>query len=108
MSVLESAFYKVAGLQLYKKKIPRQEFSYEYCKIFKKVLYQTLPVATFGFSNQLRIFQEIATLKFKDNMPHNPISVGMKVSALQLKQKSTVAGFHGILRKFRSAFLKRQ
>ena len=41
-------------------------------------------------------------------MPHNPISVGMKVYALQLKQKSTAAGFDGILRKFRSAFLKRK
>ena len=34
-------------------------------------------------------------------MPHNPISVGMKVYALQLKQKSTAAGFDGILRKFK-------
>ena len=39
-------------------------------------------------------------------MPHNPISVGMRVYALQLKQKSTTAGFDGILRKFRSVFLK--
>ena len=65
MSVLESVFDKVAGLQLYKKEIPTQEFSYEYCKIFKKVLYKTLPVATFGYSNQSRIFQEITTLKFQ-------------------------------------------
>ena len=65
MSVLESVFDKVAGLQLYKKEIPTQEFSYEYCKIFKKVLYKTLPVATFGYSNQSRIFQEISTLKFQ-------------------------------------------
>ena len=65
MSVLESVFDKVAGLQLYKKEIPTQEFSYEYCKIFKKVLYKTLQVATFGYSNQSRIFQEITTLKFQ-------------------------------------------
>ena len=39
-------------------------------------------------------------------MPLNPISVGMKVYALQLKQKSTAAGFNGILRKTRSASLK--
>ena len=39
-------------------------------------------------------------------MPHNPISVGMKVYALQLKQKSAAAGFDRILKKFRSAFLK--
>ena len=65
MSVLESVFDKVAGLQLYKKEIPTQEFSYEYCKIFKKVLYKTLPVATFGYSNQSKIFQEITTLKFQ-------------------------------------------
>ena len=65
MSVLESVFHKVAGLQLYKKEIPTQEFSYEYCKIFKKVLYKTLPVATFGYSNQSKIFQEITTLKFQ-------------------------------------------
>ena len=65
MSVLESAFHKVAGLQLYKKEIPTQEFSYEYCKILKKVLYKTLPVATFGYSNQSKIFQEITALKFQ-------------------------------------------
>ena len=41
-------------------------------------------------------------------MLHTPISVGMRVYALQLKQKSTAAGFDGILRKFRSAFLKRK
>ena len=41
-------------------------------------------------------------------MPHNPISVGMRVYALHLKQKSTAAGFDGILRKLRSAFLKRK
>ena len=41
-------------------------------------------------------------------MPYNPISVGMKFYALQLKQKSTAAGSDGILRKFRSAFLKRK
>ena len=41
-------------------------------------------------------------------MPHNPISVGMRVYTLELKQKSTAAGFDGILRKFRSAFLKRK
>ena len=40
-------------------------------------------------------------------MLHNSIVVGMKVYALQLKQKPIVAGFDGILRKFRSAFLKR-
>ena len=44
----------------------------------------------------------------KPYIPHNPISVGMRVYALQLKQKSTAAGFDGILRKFRSAFLKRK
>ena len=65
MSVLESVFHKVAGLQLYKKEIPTREFSYEYCKIFKKVLYETHPVATFGYSNQSRIVQEITTLKFQ-------------------------------------------
>ena len=108
MSVLESIFDKVAGLQLYIKKIPTQEFSYEYCKIFKKVLYQTLPVATFGYSNQSRIFEEITTLKFQGQHASQSISVGMKVYALQLKQKSTAAGFDGILRKFRSAFLKRK
>ena len=69
MSVLESVFDKVAGLQLYKKEIPTQEFSYEFCKIFKKVLYKTLPVATFGYSNQSRIFQEIYTLKFQGQHP---------------------------------------
>ena len=36
-------------------------------------------------------------------MPHNPISVLMKVYALQLKQKSTAAGCNGILRNFRTA-----
>ena len=41
-------------------------------------------------------------------MPHNPISVGMRVYALQLKQKSTAAGLDEILRKFRPAFLKRK
>ena len=41
-------------------------------------------------------------------MPHNPVSVGMRVYTLELKQKSTAAGFDGILRKFRSAFLKRK
>ena len=41
-------------------------------------------------------------------MPQNPVSVGMKVYALQLKQKSTATGFDGILRKFRSPFLKRK
>ena len=65
MSVLESVFDKIAGLQLYKKEIPTQEFSFEYCKIFKKVLYKTLPVATFGYNNQLRTFQEVYTLKFQ-------------------------------------------
>ena len=65
MSVLESVFDKATGLQLYKKEIPTQEFSYEYCKIFKKVLYKTLPVATFGYSNQSRIFKEITTLKLQ-------------------------------------------
>ena len=51
MSVLESVFDKVAGLQLYNKaEIPTQDFSYEYCKSFKKVLYQTLLVATFGYN----------------------------------------------------------
>ena len=44
---------------------PTQKFSYEYCKIFKKVLYKQLQVATFGYSNQSRIFQEITTLKFQ-------------------------------------------
>ena len=34
-------------------------------KFFKKVLYQTLLAATFGYSNQSRIFQEITTLKFQ-------------------------------------------
>ena len=65
MSALDSVFDKVAGLQLYKKKIPTQEFSYEYCKLFKNVLYKALQVATFGYSNQSRIFQEITTLKFQ-------------------------------------------
>ena len=41
-------------------------------------------------------------------MPHNPISVGIKFCALQLKQKSAAAGSDGILRTFRSAFLKRK
>ena len=58
-------FHKVAGLKLHKKVIPTQEFSYEYCKILMKVLYKTLPVATFGYSNQSQIFQEITTLKFQ-------------------------------------------
>ena len=65
MSVLQSVFDKVVGQQLYKSEIPTQEFAYEICKIFKKVLYQTLRVATFGYSNQSRIFQEITTLKFQ-------------------------------------------
>ena len=34
-------------------------------KFFKKVLYQTLLAATFDYSNQSRIFQEITTLKFQ-------------------------------------------
>ena len=62
--LLESVFDKVAGQQLYKKEIPTQEFSCEYRKIFKNVLYKTHLVATFGYSNQSRIFQEITTLKF--------------------------------------------
>ena len=33
-------------------------------------------------------------------MLHNPISVGMKIYAVQLKQKSTAAGLDEILRKF--------
>ena len=66
MSALDSVYDKVAGLQLYKKKIPTQEFSYEYYKIFKKALYKALQVATFGYSNQSRIFQEITTLKFQE------------------------------------------
>ena len=41
-------------------------------------------------------------------MPHNPLPVGMRVYARQLKQKSTAAGLNGILRKSRSAFLKRK
>ena len=56
------------NLQAYnfiKKNTSTQEFSYEYCKIFKKVLYQILPVATFGYSKQSSIFQEITTLKFQ-------------------------------------------
>ena len=65
ISVLESVFDKVADLKLYEKDIPTQEFSYEYYKFFKKVLYETLPVATFGYSNQSRIFQQITTLKFQ-------------------------------------------
>ena len=65
MSALDSVYDKVAGLQLYKKKIPTQEFSYEYYKIFKKAIYKALQVATFGYSNQSRIFQEITTLKFQ-------------------------------------------
>ena len=56
---------KLQAYNFIKKEIPTQEFSYEYCKIFKKVLYKTLPVATFGYSNQSRIFQEITTLKFQ-------------------------------------------
>ena len=56
---------KLQAYNFIKKEIPTQEFSYEYCKIFKKVLYKTLPVATFGYSNQSRIFQEISTLKFQ-------------------------------------------
>ena len=52
MSALDSDYDKVAGLQLYKKKIPTQAFSYEYCKIFKKVLYKALQVATFGYSKK--------------------------------------------------------
>ena len=55
MTVLEPVFYKVPGLQIYKKEIPTQEFSFEYCKIFKNVLYKTLPVPTFGYNNQSRI-----------------------------------------------------
>ena len=39
----------------------------------------------------------------KDSMLQNSISVGMKVYTLQLKQKSTVYVFHGILRNFRTA-----
>ena len=57
MSALEFIFDKLAGLQFYKKEIPTQEFSCEYYKIFKNALYKTLPVATFGYSNQSRIFQ---------------------------------------------------
>ena len=53
-------FDKLAGLQFYKKEIPTQEFSCEYYKILR-----TLPVATFGYSNQSRIFQQITTLKFQ-------------------------------------------
>ena len=56
MSALEFIFDKL-GLQFYKKEIPTQEFSCEYYKIFKNALYKTLPVATFGYSNQSRIFQ---------------------------------------------------
>ena len=52
---------KLQAYNFIKKEIPTQEFSYEYCKIFKKVLYKTLQVATFGYSNQSRIFQEITT-----------------------------------------------
>ena len=65
MCVLESVFDKVAGLQLYKKEIPTQEFFFEYFKIFQKVLHKTLPVATFGYNNQLRTFQEVYTLNFQ-------------------------------------------
>ena len=35
-------------------------------------------------------------------MPQNPISVGTKLYALQLKEKSTAAGSDGIVRNFRS------
>ena len=35
-------------------------------------------------------------------MPHNPISVGTKFYALQLKEKSTAADSDGIVRNFRS------
>ena len=58
MSVLESVFDKVADLELYKKK----RFHH---RNFKESLHQTLPVATFGYSIQSRIFQEITTLKFQ-------------------------------------------
>ena len=39
-------------------------------------------------------------------MSHNSISEGMKFYALQIKQKSIAADSDGILRTFRSAFLK--
>ena len=35
ISVPESVFNKVVGLELYEKEIPIQEFSCEYCEIFK-------------------------------------------------------------------------
>ena len=64
-TVLESLFNKVADLQLYQKHTPTQVFSCEYREIFQNnFFYRTPPVATFGYSNQWKIFREITTSKF--------------------------------------------
>ena len=99
---------KLQAYNFIKKEIPTQEFSYEYCKIFKKVLYKTLPVATFGYSNQSRIFQEIYTLKFQGQHPSQSNFCRHEGLCPAAKTETTTAGFNGILRKFRSASLKRK
>ena len=42
--VLESLFNKVGGLQLYEKETPTQVFSWEYCKIFKNISFNRIPL----------------------------------------------------------------
>ena len=56
---------------------------------FLKVLLQNTSGVCFGYNNQSRYFEKEMLQKSKENMLHYPISVDMKVYALQLKQKST-------------------
>ena len=80
-------------------------FSCEYCKIFKNSFFRRTPsVAVFGYSNQLKIFQEITASKFQwQHAAQFNFCVDMKVYALQLKLKSTVGVSNGILKNFRTA-----
>ena len=67
-------------------------------KFLRTFLYKTPPVATLSYNYQSKLFQEIAILKFQGQHVLNPISVDMKIYALQQKQKSTAAGSNRILK----------
>ena len=56
---------KLQAWNFMKKRFQYRSFPVNIAKFLKTFLYKTLPVATFGYSNQSRIFQEITTLKFQ-------------------------------------------